>query len=76
MNNPEHNHMIPLIGGPCCGESITLEGVSLPNRLPMFFEGQFYIYNLEIEPREDWTSVYYQYSNSIMEVGRRISSAT
>lgn len=68
MINPNHNHIVPLIGGPHCGESITLEGISLPNTLPMFFEKEFYIYNLKIEPKEEWTSVYYEYSNTKAEI--------
>lgn len=68
MSNPEHNHIVPLIGGPFCGQSISLEGVSLPHSLPMFLEGKFYMYALKIEEREAWTSVYYEYTNCIQDV--------
>lgn len=69
-----HNHMVPLVGGPLCGTSITLEGASLPHSLPMFHEGIFYIYKLTIEEREYSTSVFYEYANETQKVNARINS--
>lgn len=57
------SHIVPLIGGPLCGESMTIDGIFLPNNLPMHYEGKFYIYLLQINPKENHTEVYYQYNN-------------
>lgn len=65
---PDHNHMVPLIGGPLCGESMTIQGTNLPNSLPMYYENKFYTYNLSIIEKSDYTEVFYEFSNEIQEV--------
>jgi hypothetical protein len=62
------NTVISLIGGPLCGESVTMKGNRTPNSIPMFSEGKFYTYNLILNQEEDWTSIYYEYSNEVMEI--------
>jgi hypothetical protein len=64
----DHNTMIPLVGGPSCGESLTMKGGRMPNIVPVFSNGKFYVYNLFLEQTEDWTTMYYEYSNKTMEV--------
>jgi hypothetical protein len=66
--NQKPNTIISLVGGPLCGESVTMEGNRVPNSIPMFSEGKFYTYNLIFNQEEDWTSIYYEYSNEIMEI--------
>lgn len=69
MDGPtEHNHIVPIVGGPLCGNSMTMEGISLPNSVPMFYEGKFYNYELTVEQKDYWTCVYYQYSNETQEI--------
>jgi hypothetical protein len=68
MNHQTPNTIINLVGGPLCGESVTMEGNRVPNSIPMFSEGKFYTYNLIFNQEEDWTSIYYEYSNEVMEI--------
>jgi hypothetical protein len=72
MSQTDHNHMVPLVGGPLCGNSMTLEGASLPNSVPMYHEGKFYTYELIIEQKDYWTCVYYNYSNENQEANERL----
>jgi hypothetical protein len=62
------NTIISLVGGPLCGESVTMKGNRVPNSIPMFSEGKFYTYNLIFNQEKDWTSIYYEYSNEVMEI--------
>lgn len=61
------NHIVPLIGGPLCGQSMTIEGIKLPNDLPMYYDGSFYFYDLIINPLENYTEIYYKYNNDSIE---------
>jgi hypothetical protein len=45
-----------------------MEGNRIPNSIPMFSEGKFYTYNLIFNQEEDWTNIYYEYSNEVMEI--------
>ena len=58
------NTLIPLVGGPVCGQSMQSSDGRLPNTFPVFFEDQFHQYSLVVEKGEDWTDVYYQSDNS------------
>jgi len=69
--NKDHNTIIPLVGGPLCGESLTMKDGRISNSIPVFNQGKFYIYNLFVEQTEDWTTVYYEYANKIMEVNTK-----
>lgn len=60
--------MIPLIGGPFCGDSITMRQGRMPNVLPMYHENKCHIYDLIIEQSEDWTNIHYRYSNETIEI--------
>lgn len=64
----DHNHMVPLIGGPLCGESMTIQGTNLPNSLPMYYENKFYTYNLNIIEKSNYTEIFYEFANEIQEV--------
>jgi hypothetical protein len=64
----KYNCTIPVTGGPMCGESLAVKDGRIPNHLPLFFEGKFYSYNLVIESTEDWTNIYYQYSNEVLGI--------
>jgi len=68
MNPQIPNTIISLVGGPLCGESVTMKGNRVPNSIPMFSEGKFYTYNLILNQEEDWASIYYEYSNEVMEI--------
>lgn len=61
--NPSHNHVVPLVAGPLCGEYISVNGISLPNELPMHYENKFYLYKLIVNQKENKTEVFYQYAN-------------
>jgi hypothetical protein len=65
MNNliKDHNHAVPLMGGPLCGESMTIEGYSLPKNLPMFYDKHFYVYVLNVIENQDSFEVFYRFSN-------------
>jgi hypothetical protein len=63
MSKNEHNTVIPLIGGPLDGESITMMDGRLPNDVPLFFEKEFYHYRLFVEQSDDWTNIMYKYAN-------------
>jgi len=67
----EYNTIIPLVGGPLCGESLTMKDGRIPNSVPVFNKGKFYVYNLFLEQSEDWTTMYYQYSNEVLEANYR-----
>ena len=67
MDN-DHNTMISLVGGPLCGESLTMKGGRIPNSVPVFKDGKFYLYSLFLQQSEDWTKLHYEYSNEIMDV--------
>ena len=58
--------MIPLNGGPYCGDSITMKNGRMPNNLPMYYEEKCYMYNLEIDQDENWTNINYKFSNEIV----------
>ena len=60
--------MISLVGGPLCGESLTMKGGRIPNSVPVFKDGKFYLYSLFLQQSEDWTNLHYEYSNEIMDV--------
>ncbi len=64
----EHNCIIPINGGPLCGESLTAKDGRIPNSVPLFFENKFYLYDLFIESSGDWTNISYEYSNQTMEI--------
>ena len=58
----EHDHIIPLIGGPLCGDSVTLKGKTLYHTIPMVTDNKEIVYyNLVIKQYEDRTDVYYSY---------------
>jgi hypothetical protein len=63
-----HNTTISLIGGPLCGESLTMKDGRVPNSVPVFNNGKFYVYNLFLEQAEDWTTLHYKYANEVLEV--------
>lgn len=63
VDKNDHDHAVPLVNGPLDGNSVTIKGVKLYNSLPMYFYGDFYIYELVIENYEDYSNVYYIYSN-------------
>jgi len=67
----DHNTIIPLVGGPLCGESLTMKDGRISNSVPVFNKGKFYIYNLFVEQTEDWTTMYYEYANKIMEINTK-----
>jgi hypothetical protein len=67
----EYNTIIPLVGGPLCGESLTMKDGRIPNSVPVFNKGKFYVYDLFLEQSEDWTTMYYQYSNEVLEANYR-----
>jgi hypothetical protein len=64
------NTIVSLLGGPLCGESVTMKGSRIPNSIPMFSEGRFYVYNLTIAEDEDWTTIHYEYSNEVMQISK------
>jgi hypothetical protein len=66
-----HNHAVPLVGGPLCGESMTIDGCSLPKNLPMFYENKFYMYELNVDECENYVSVFYHFSNEINNINNR-----
>jgi hypothetical protein len=55
-----------MVGGPLCGESLTMKDGRMPNSVPVFDKGKFYVYNLVMQQSEDWTTLHYQYSNEIL----------
>jgi hypothetical protein len=57
-----------MVGGPLCGESLTMKDGRMPNSVPVFNEGKFYVYRLVMEQSEDWTNLHYQYSNEILAI--------
>lgn len=59
----QHDHVVPLIGGPLCGDSVTLSGKILPHTLPMIFERKLCYYSLVVNEKIDSTEVYYEYYN-------------
>jgi hypothetical protein len=65
--NKDHNTVISLVGGPLCGTSLTMKEGRLPNSVPVFNNGKFYVYNLFLEQGKDWTTLHYEYSNEIIE---------
>ena len=67
----DHNTIIPLIGGPLCGESLTMKDGRISNSVPVFHNGKFYIYNLFVEQTQDWTTMYYEYSNEVVEINNK-----
>jgi hypothetical protein len=69
MNN-DHNTMISLVGGPLCGESLTMKGGRIPNSVPVFKDGKFYLYSLFLQQSEDWTTLHYEYSNEVMDANK------
>jgi hypothetical protein len=69
--NKDYNTIISLVGGPLCGESLTMKDGRIPNSVPVFNKGKFYVYNLFIEQTEDWTTLYYEYSNEMLETNVR-----
>ena len=60
--------MIPLIGGPLCGDSITMKKGRMPNVLPMYHENKCHIYDLIIKQSEHWTDIHYLYSNETIDI--------
>jgi hypothetical protein len=66
----EYNTIIPLVGGPLCGNSITAKDGRIPSIVPMFYDKKFYNYRLIIEEGEFWTNIYYQYTNEVLEVNK------
>lgn len=68
MTKSEHNHAVPLIGGSLCGESVTMEGSSLPKNIPMFYENKFYNYHLSVFENEHSYEVFYQFTNEVNEI--------
>jgi len=71
MNNPNHNHVVPLVGGPKCGDSVSTIGAYLINTIPVLHEKVCYFYELQIEQGELGASVYYQYNNTKKEIKLR-----
>lgn len=71
MNNPDHNHVIPLVGGPRCGDSISTIGTYLLNTIPVPYEGICYVYELQIEQEEYGAHVYYKYNNVKQKIGSK-----
>jgi len=69
--NKDYNTIISLVGGPLCGESLTMKDGRIPNSVPVFSKGKFYVYNLFIEQTEDWTTLYYEYGNEILETNTK-----
>jgi hypothetical protein len=69
--NKDYNTIISLVGGPLCGESLTMKDDRIPNSVPVFNKGKFYVYNLFLEQTEDWTTLYYKYGNEILETNVR-----
>ena len=69
--NKDYNTIISLVGGPLCGESLTMKDDRVPNSVPVFNKGKFYVYNLFLEQTEDWTTLYYKYGNEILETNVR-----
>jgi hypothetical protein len=69
--NKNHDTIISLVGGPSCGESLTMKNGRIPNSVPIFNNGKFYVYNLYIEQTEDWTILYYEYGNEILEINAK-----
>jgi len=70
--NKDHNTIIPLVGGPLCGNSLTAKNGRIPSAVPMFHEGKFYNYKLIIEQDEFWTNIHYQYTNEVIEVNNTL----
>jgi hypothetical protein len=64
----DHNTIIPLVGGPLCGESLTMKNGRIPNSVPVFNDGKFYVYSLFLQQNKDWTTLYYEYNNEVLEV--------
>ena len=69
--NKDYNTIISLVGGPLCGESLTMKDGRIPNSVPVSNKGKFYVYNLFIEQTEDWTTLYYEYGNEILETNTK-----
>jgi hypothetical protein len=68
MNNPDHNYIVPLVGGPKCGESVSTIGSYLISTIPVPHEGVCYIYELQIEQGEYGASVYYKYTHNKQKI--------
>jgi hypothetical protein len=66
--NKDHDTVIPLVGGPLCGNSLTTKDGRIPCLVPMFHDGKFHNYKLIIEQNEFWTNIQYQYTNEVLEV--------
>lgn len=61
----EHNHVVPLVGGPLCGESMSIRGCRLPDRIPMHHDGRFYTYNLIVEQQDGWWKICYEFDGEV-----------
>lgn len=60
---PQHDHVVPLVGGPLCGDSVTLHGKILRHTIPMVFERKLYYYRLVVNELSESTEIYYEYYN-------------
>jgi hypothetical protein len=68
MRDKDYNTIVPLVGGPLCGNSLTARDGRIPSSIPMFYEGRLYTYELIIEQGESWINIHYKYTNDILEV--------
>ena len=59
----DHDHAIPLIGGPLCGESVTMKGCYVPKKIPLFHNDKFYNYELVVNEHEYSYEVFYEFTN-------------
>lgn len=75
LTENNHDHAVPIIGGPLCGQSITMQGHKLPKKIPMFYEGCFHEYQLIVVEQEYCWSVYYEFQRNLGKPEKRISYA-
>lgn len=67
----DHNHAVPLIGGPLCGEIVTSEGCTLLKSVPFYYDGKFYTYTLRVLELEHSYNICYEFANEVNQPTKR-----
>ena len=65
----DHDCGIPLVGGPFCGECLTMRDGCLTNKVPLYHEYKFHVYELVLEQFNNWTRISYKFTGEILEIG-------
>lgn len=64
-----NNCFIPLIGGPFCGECLQITNAKLNNKVPLYHEFKFHVYELIVDKFEDFTEIFYRFTGEVLDVG-------